>query len=162
MALQGNLCHAFADGKTQEFSVVFPFLAWHNNTLYMVREKHNAFALLEQYRGHFTIAARKLCLRWCTQRWQIFAYFFIFLHFVHILCSTDFLLFPGNRWIMIEMQRIFLVNGRICDPFKAFQKVFAHYLTAFLLYRFSVIFDCLSFCNGRKYQPLYSMTIDNE
>ena len=33
---------------------------------------------------------------------------------------------------------------------------------AFLLYRFGVIFGYLSFCNGRKYQPLYSMTTNNE
>ena len=64
--------------------------------------------------------------------------------------------------IMIEKQRIFSVNGRMCGAFLAFQKTFAHCLTTFLLYRFGVILGYLSSCNGREYQSPYSMTTNNE
>ena len=57
--------------------------------------------------------------------------FFDCLHFVHMFWSTDFVISPGNILIMIEKQRIFLVNGRMCGAFWAFQKVFAHCMTAF-------------------------------
>ena len=46
--------------------------------------------------------------------------------------------------------------------FELFERCLGTAWLPFLLYRFGVIFECLSFCNGRKYQHLYSMITDNE